>query len=359
MDITVIPQVDAAAECILLLNRYHSQLPEIPNSIQESTNQLCEKYDIPHNILTPGIEPLIQIENHVLQGLTAPVEQIRFFFSYAEATFANLAWALYFLEQEGINFEEISNAAMLQELRRLLCITLNCPAKATENIVTIQDLAAFLDAFPCAVQTKWACLMFWCHPAAYQKQFRSILQEAVSRFHEMDTTVQTVLEEHMDAFQALARTPGSSMPIQKLASDLGENIVLYPSLMWFSGIGVVWDHTHPHTGKPLLLAGILYPLLTQLTEKYSNNSEFLANGSKSLANVHRINILKALKVKPMCNQDLTELLGLSAATISQHMSCLVQDGFVNISKRGNWVDYSLNSENLGLFLSNIYSTLLQ
>ena len=62
---------------------------------------------------------------------------------------------------------------------------------------------------------------------------------------------------------------------------------------------------------------------------------------KSLSDPNRIRILKMLQIKPLCVCEITEILGLAASTVSEHLAVLKRAGFVSMSKKGKWIDYHL------------------
>ena len=71
---------------------------------------------------------------------------------------------------------------------------------------------------------------------------------------------------------------------------------------------------------------------------------------KALGDEQRLRILEVLASgdaaccapgEGLCGCDLQERLGLAQATISHHMSLLVQAGLVSSEKRGKWVHYAL------------------
>ena len=73
---------------------------------------------------------------------------------------------------------------------------------------------------------------------------------------------------------------------------------------------------------------------------------------KSLSDPNRIRILKMLQMKSMCVCEITEILGLAASTVSQHLTVLKNAGFIVDSKNGKWIDENLNNFGIScLFLS--------
>lgn len=351
-------QLNPAIECITILNRHFSQSPGSPSNLRAHVESYCEKHNIPLGTLLPYAEPLIQIEEHVLNGLLPLDPQAEFLFFCPEGFFPNLAWALYFLEEEKVDFRALSGEALTQELRYLLHITLNCTPEKLEPVHDAASLAAFLQAHPCSTTTKWACSTFWWNPVAHQETFRKILNRAIALFQEVEASAASLLKKALPELEA-SITSGKDMRIlQNLSLEKHECVLVYPFAMRFEGLGIIWSRLRQQAGDVLLLVGILRPTLDALTAKYNNNSELIAGGARALGDIRRVEILNALKKQPMCNQEIAQLLNLSAATVSHHMNSLVREGFVSVSKRGNWMDYSLNADKLRIFLEVIQSTWL-
>ncbi len=66
---------------------------------------------------------------------------------------------------------------------------------------------------------------------------------------------------------------------------------------------------------------------------------------KALSDPNRLRILKMLEIRSLCVCEITEILGLSASTVSKHLSILRDVGLILDYKEGKWVNYSLNSSN--------------
>ena len=63
---------------------------------------------------------------------------------------------------------------------------------------------------------------------------------------------------------------------------------------------------------------------------------------KSLSDINRLRILKALQTKKLCVCEIRELLQLANSTVSQHLKILRENDFVLEEKDGRWVNYMLN-----------------
>src|SRR5580765_4932188 len=63
--------------------------------------------------------------------------------------------------------------------------------------------------------------------------------------------------------------------------------------------------------------------------------------TKALADENRVRMLLALQGGELCVCQITEMFGLAASTISNHLSILYQAGLVDSRKDGRWIYYSL------------------
>lgn len=66
---------------------------------------------------------------------------------------------------------------------------------------------------------------------------------------------------------------------------------------------------------------------------------------KSLSDPNRLRILKMLQISPLCVCEITEILGVSNSTVSQHLSILKKNKFIKENRDGRWINYSINFNN--------------
>ncbi|MFO7890699.1 MAG: metalloregulator ArsR/SmtB family transcription factor [bacterium] len=74
---------------------------------------------------------------------------------------------------------------------------------------------------------------------------------------------------------------------------------------------------------------------------------------KALSDSNRIRILKMLEIKPLCVCEITEILGLAASTVSQHLSILKQAGFIFCHKENKYINYYLNTRSQRQYLKEL------
>ncbi len=67
---------------------------------------------------------------------------------------------------------------------------------------------------------------------------------------------------------------------------------------------------------------------------------------KSLSDRNRLRTVSALMVHDeLCACEITELLGISGATVSKHLSTLANAGVVTSRKEGRWIFFKLAQNN--------------
>jgi len=80
---------------------------------------------------------------------------------------------------------------------------------------------------------------------------------------------------------------------------------------------------------------------------------------KALSEPNRIRILLMLLKKPLCVCEITSILGLSTATVSNHLSILRNSGFIIDEKHSKWINYKINKQNDNPIIKNILDNLIE
>lgn len=62
---------------------------------------------------------------------------------------------------------------------------------------------------------------------------------------------------------------------------------------------------------------------------------------KVMSEPNRVRILMMLLQKPLCVCEITSILELSTATVSNHLSYLRKEGFIEDEKDGKWINYRI------------------
>ena len=78
---------------------------------------------------------------------------------------------------------------------------------------------------------------------------------------------------------------------------------------------------------------------------------------KVMSEPNRVRILMMLLQKPLCVCEITSILELSTATVSNHLSYLRQNGFIEDEKEGKWINYRIAKNIEDPIVKNIIDSL--
>lgn len=353
MSVSIHAHLDPALEVILLLERTYAGGGSVPPSIEAACRELSEKFSIPMEQIERLAEPMLPMEEELL-ALLRPQEALWNAMFYTDSRKENLlAWGFFFLERQR-PLEQFD----LPLRRRLTALMLNCDAENLDRVCDLDTLMRFLEPFPCSNPTKWICAQVWQQPEQFYRQYQALVRLASPVVQKYDPLLQPLIQTAVSqAAQMLESDPDTFWGTLGIAAAPQDSLVIYPMVNNFNGIGITWDHT-TSTDTAYLMIGLLRNPISEMIRRYSDNSEFLADRLKALSDQRRIEILKALKTAPMYGQELADLVSLSPATISHHMSSLVSAGFVSVNRQGTRTSYTLHRENLNSFLQNLHLTLL-
>lgn len=358
MEFVLETQLNPRAECLFLLSRHCNQMPDVPNSIFAGVHWYCELHNIPDNVVAPMVDPLAQIEAEVLQGLPELGSAERLLFQSHEDFWTNLAWGFSFLEERGVELAQLAEGERREIVRQLLLLVLNHQIPDLDKVEDLPTLIQLLNEQGISTEVSWACVTVWRDPVEYQRKFRQIIRETETQLAGKQQALSAMLEKYLPDVQSTLKKVKTTGGILNEIPAYIQKITVYPSAMLFGQVLLVWNREmlgeHAY-----LFVSLHYWALDRLTAQYSDNSKLLANQAKTMADVRRVELLKALRGKPLCNQELVELLGYSQANVSYHMTYLQQEKFVKVEKRGSRIEYSLNRESMQAFVELIQATFLQ
>ena len=79
---------------------------------------------------------------------------------------------------------------------------------------------------------------------------------------------------------------------------------------------------------------------------------------RTIGDNRKYEILKLLAESPRYGQQIASLIDISTATVSHHMSMLIEAGFVDIKRESNRIYYIPNKKKIRDFLDELTEALL-
>lgn len=78
---------------------------------------------------------------------------------------------------------------------------------------------------------------------------------------------------------------------------------------------------------------------------------------KVISEMNRVRIIMMLLQKPLCVCEITSILELSTATVSNHLSYLRENGYIEDQKEGKWINYKITNNIEEPMVKNIIDSL--
>lgn len=351
MNIQFLTRICPEAECIFLLERRFRPGIDTQHNIEQVRHYLSDKYNIPPFELEPLLQPLAEAENYVNSNLSVSEDRLRFFFTVRGNAPNSLAWSLYNAIKQDSQYGSLSGTQKLRTVNQTLQRFLDVPENTLDHVTCINELIQFLMKNGCTEDVKWVCTALYYSMDEYLEELDVILRKATGLFLEHLPDV-TGLCRQTAAYtkEQIGDDPSRVFHNLNIATP-PETVTVYPCLMDFHGLR--WDFADSR-----IYFGVYYEALTNLIQKYSDQSASLVSRLKSIGDKSRLEILRSLKAGECNGQDISEKLGLAPATISHHMNLLTNEGFVTTTKRGTSTYYTLNPPALRRFLQELDHCLL-
>ena len=348
MELIFHPEPLVLLECVAILSeaRYLARHPEQPQTPGASIAATINKYSIP----SPEAQALLRagtlldaVWTDVLAAADGGDEAAmsHYFDRENEESLPPAHMLALFLENGGASLEAVPEAQR-PDLRYRLALSVlpgndyDPPAEAAlcTEAALLDQLEQCGDASPAA---RWMALWLYRHADEALANVARLLERPAAAYRSHLGALRPLFEE---ALQLTRETLGSA-PHEALerASHLRldtERLVLRPQAFPWNGLSM-WALL-PYFDLTLYV-GCCFWQLQRFSERRSDAAERLLDRLKALDDRQRLKIMFALRKQPLRGKDLSGLTGLSAATISHHMSTLLNARLVTLEKQGTQILY--------------------
>lgn len=87
------------------------------------------------------------------------------------------------------------------------------------------------------------------------------------------------------------------------------------------------------------------------------NNQEIVKMLKAIADENRLQMINLLSCENLCSCHFVNILEISQPNVSHHLKILKEAGLIKASKRGRWIDYSLDEENVALIKNELNNIL--
>lgn len=325
-------------------------------------------YDVPEDALTQIFKDALALYEGIRHKINVEDPMIQYFFK-ANLCHKTSMGLLAFMYQHGdesdlenymASFVGLNDQAKHKELTvKLLSIMVadDEVAPLVRSLDSEKKLFDYLEEQEIEAESKWYYYKFYRNADAYLVQIGDVLKSVIKAMKEQQARIEAMIKPAISMVNELIEAQDFEEKFSKiyhLNLDPQQSMVLYPQIMISNGITLMTDEMNDVT---LYLSALYHPV-TDLTTEYTVNIDQIANDLKVIGDRRKFEILCMLKEKPMYGQEIADCLSLTTATVSHHMSQLIERKMVTIEKRDHRIYYSLSVDGIEELIINLRRILL-
>ena len=213
------------------------------------------------------------------------------------------------------------------------------------SLESLDNILKFIEEEKLGYKNKWKLMDLLINP----KKNISLIMEYIDANRYAYEQAYKKIEESLD--KLMDRTikyinSGECDIVENIANN---NFTIVPTLAF--GISII-------ILKDKLFMGVLTEDAFKERTKSLGNKGDLILKLKSLSDKSKIEIISLLKMEPKYSLEIAESLKLTPATVSYHMSALLETGLVGVEKKKGKVYYNLNKLAIQKFIDDLNNTLL-
>jgi DNA-binding transcriptional ArsR family regulator len=206
---------------------------------------------------------------------------------------------------------------------------------------------------------KWQILRVIQDAGPFLDQLTALLMPVKALIEENLSLVQPALDDYATRWQTyFEKVPFETFLSENIGMEAGDlsgyTLNVYPSIF---DCGAIYLSMDSQTKTIYMQIGVC--LQEGVNVKALPLASYqLLEGLKALSDKSKLSILSHIRDKRSYGQALAKETGLSTATISHHMSALINCGFIRLERVENRIYYQMDKENLGRFLKKLTLYLL-
>ena len=345
------PRLEAAAALTRLA---HQGDDARGGDLRASAVYYSKKYNIPPE----RFSGLIEAYDYFKANLRYDAEELATFFSVIDGIDFSLFQLISAFELE---FD--ADRAGRLENRIALFLSEN-EALPSFSKTELPDLMEYVQQLPVADGVKWLVTDAIVRYDAYKARVDLLLDPAEALIREKASLLEPYAQHALENWAALQSDEAffDQLATNGIRLDCRQADV-YPLVMQFTGISL---HSNiisaEHFGedeRTIIYYGVLIDEIDRSDQAGRDELESVSGILRALDDKKRLQILTALRERPLYGQELANVTELSPGTVSHHMAELTNTGLVTIEKQGVKLLYHLNENRLRAFTAMIENSLLR
>lgn len=369
MDIFVASDLDYVRESVFLLTLYCNEPPA-----SAGRERLIKTYKFNDPVILSQIDACVEINEYVVSHLSFSKEELQVYFHRMKGTDeCPCDYVMLFrrnpaggLDEELQRVRGMSEEARLKEFFMLLLYDNLVESEASvdrlENL-TGTGLMQALQKSDLTDQERLLLLQIYWDPEPHLAKLETYLAETIKLLRDCAVSIKALTASfHSQWTELLKNTDIYSFLRNQTGISLDENSLGYcicPTAAYYhSCVLVISDEETRPRSRDLFYVGIITADAMPCDDGKSTLKTDPTQYLKLLSDKSKLDILTMIKDERAYGAELARRMNLTNATISHHMSALLDAGFVRLEKENTRLYYSSNKEKLKELLDILRQQLL-
>lgn len=364
MDAVLLKEPNLLFEVTTLLHNSRSD-----QSCRQLKQAIHKKFAIDENILDSCFDAIIELSEFVVGGIESETDAALLDFLFGKHSSIRGCFAYYLIhdlcrttspdfKRDLATLKEQSKALFFVNFSSLLVSEF-----ATEDfngvVTNFAELFAFIEKMPVPEDEKFQLCRLYNNFEEYRELLADILQTAGELFMQKYDVVKHYIGWFLAAVNEPLTSGGAKFVETNYSlklSDSTDTLYVQPSIAMCNTTRYLMSYTSEKI-TDFLYVGVLFEPLREITD-ISTVEDKLCRSLRTMGDNRKFEILKLLAEGQKYGQQLASLLDISTATVSHHMSLLLEAGFVEIKRESNRIYYVLNRKKLRNFFEELSEALL-
>lgn len=365
MNFELLKEPNIIFECATLLyDKYNDQ------TCKDLKSAIQKKFSIDPEVLSSCFDAIIDTAEYVTKKTVEGEDEKKLKYLFARHSGMKESFASYILHDvcrtatpdfyADVNrIRELSKPIFFINLSSLL-IHEFAPEDFVDEITNYNELLSFIDNMPIPPDEKWELCRFFKNFEEYRDYLANILEKSSKLYIEKYESI----KHYIGWFASSVNEPFSVDPGKFIRenynielSEFIDTLYLQPSIMMCNTTKYFMNFTGEEEND-FFYVGVLFEPLKEITDD-STLEDKLCRALRTVGDNRKFEILKLLAESPKYGQELAKLLDISTATVSHHMSLLMECGFVEIERNSNRIYYCLNNKKIRDFIDDLREALIK
>lgn len=325
------------------------------DDIHHTLDTFHEKYGVSLEELSPVFSPIIEAHDYIVSKLSIPKDRLEYLFkNFNDSLNSNLADIIFLND---ISPKEDLLKLTKEEKHKLIVTSIagfideeNDLDILIKSLHTDKDFFNYISSQDLTDDMKYTFMYIYYNYDNLFQEISAIILQATTLIKEKEYLLKDILESFKNNFfvDSVDDIHGYLKKNYQISIKNSDIVKIHPNVFHFNEVRVYgqWENEK-------IAIGVNFLNTLDLLKKYRIDETRLLDVLKVLSDKSKLEILKSLNSQKLYGSQIAEMLNLTSATVSYHMSALANLQLILVAKDNNKVFYTLNKDKLKEYLTTL------